>query len=63
MEGQLDAAIAGERNPSKLDFKVIISLKIFDRNLRVRFHKGVVAAPLQKSPMHGLVFGWCYINS
>jgi hypothetical protein len=57
-----ELAVAGERNPSELDFKIFITLKIFDRNSHVRFHAGMVAAALQKPLMHGLVHGRSYIN-
>jgi hypothetical protein len=58
-----ELVVAGERNPSKLDFKIFISLKIFDTNWHVRLHKGMVAAVLQKPLMHGLVHGRSYINT
>ena len=56
-------AIVGERNPGKLDFEVLISLQILDRNSNVCFHKGMVPTGLQKSLMHGLVQSPSYINS
>jgi hypothetical protein len=58
-----ELAGAGERSPSKLDFKIFSSLKIFDRNSHVRFHKSMGAAALQKPVMHDLVHRSPYINS
>jgi hypothetical protein len=49
-------AVAGTRNPSKLDFEIFVSLQICDRNSQVRFPKHMVARGLQKSPVYGQLF-------
>ena len=61
---QLDPklAVAGERNAGKLDFKIFISLQVFDRNSQVRFHKRMVARGLQKSRVHDPVQSQSYIK-
>jgi len=56
-------AISGERNPGDRDFEIFISLKIFDRNSNLRFHKSMVAIGLQKSPMHDAMHGPSFNNS
>jgi len=55
--------MAGERNDSKLNFKIFISLQVFDRNPQVRFHKYMVPRSLQKSSVYGLVHGQAFNNS
>jgi len=56
-------AVVIERNPGEPDLEVFISLKIFDRNSQVRFHKSMVATGQQKSPGHDLMHGQLFSKS
>jgi hypothetical protein len=56
-------AVVIERNPGEPDLEVFISLKIFDRNSQVRFHKSMVAIGPQKSPGHDLMHGQLFSKS
>jgi hypothetical protein len=60
----LDAklAVAGIRNLRKLDFEILPSQQILDRNSNVRFHKSMVTTGLQKSSVHDSVHSPSYIN-
>ena len=58
-----ELAVAGEGNPSKLDFEILIASNILDRNSNVCFHKYMISTALQKSRVHGLVQSQSYINS
>ena len=49
--------VMGERNPGDLDFEVLISLKIFDRNSKVRFYKVMAAIRRQRTPVHNGAHG------
>jgi hypothetical protein len=54
--------LAGKRNPDEVDFELLISFAMLDRNSNVRFDKSMVATELQKSPVHGLVQSPAYIK-
>jgi hypothetical protein len=56
-------AVVIERNPGEPDLEIFISLKIFDRNSQVRFHKSMVAIGPQKSPGHDLRHSQPFNNS
>jgi len=55
--------LSGERNPGELDFENFISIKIFDRNSDVRFHKSKVEIGLQKPAVRELLHGSSYNQS
>jgi hypothetical protein len=52
----LDAklAVAGERNPTELDFEILILQQVLDSNSNVCFDEWMVAVGSQKSLAHGL---------
>jgi hypothetical protein len=60
---QLPPAEQGSALRFWLGFEVFISLKIFDRNLNVRFYKCMVATGLQESPMHDLMHSQLFNHS
>lgn len=60
---QVCGLAGGRVEIAAMDFEIIISQKIFDRNSHVRFHKCMVATGLQKSLVHGLVHGQLFNHS
>jgi hypothetical protein len=49
-----EAAAGAPRTAAWRGFEVALAVKLFDRNLPVRFHKVMVAADLKKSPVLGV---------
>ena len=41
-------AVAGKRNPHKLNFEVFVPAKILDRNTQIRFHNAMLTAMVIK---------------
>jgi hypothetical protein len=56
-------AVAGEQKLDDLDFTILISQQILDRNSNGWLHKHMPAVGLEKSLMHGLVQRPSYISS
>lgn len=60
----LDAklAVVAERNPRNVDFEILITFQILDRNTNVCFHKPMIATGLQKSPVHDFMHSQSFIK-
>jgi len=48
---------------NKLDFEVLVTLKILDRNSQICFHNPMIKATDKKVTWHGLVHALCPNNT
>jgi hypothetical protein len=56
-------AIFGKTNSRKLDFEILVSVIILDRNSQICFHKTMLTKAKAKTIVHSIVQSWLYINS